>query len=296
MSSDEEAGADAPDAQLARALDRWKAPPAREEFRARLREQFLTAPFDARVEGDGLESEPKIHVEESLRPDFSFERRRAAAAAGPARRRWASLAALAAIAALALIVLRFPRASAWRVLPSSTFTKVMVDGRQFSSAQAADLAASLAAGTRVEVEGGSLELALDRRLALSLASGSSLQLASIPGRDVQAQFVLRQERGSLALATGPDFSGWQLSVQAAHTLVRVVGTQVVIDMIPGEGTCICCRRGVVEVWDAVHPAFAVPGGRMGFTFGDGSAPIQGELVDEHLAPMETLRRVWGPED
>jgi len=292
MSTDEPNFEPEPETGLSRALERWKATPAREEFRAKLREQFLAAPFEARVDGEGLESEPEIHVDEPLRPDFSFERRRAAARTG-GRRHWSGIAALAAIAALLLIVMRWPGANAWSVAPSSTFTQVLIDGREFRPAQGEQLSAALASGSRVEVEGGTLELAFGERLALGLAPGTSLRLSAWPARDAPAAFSLRQERGSLAIATGPRFAGCELRVQTPDALVHVLGTQFVIDVEPGAGTCVCCREGAVEVRAAGLPAFEVPGGRMGFVFEDGKDPIKGQGIEAHLAPIESLRRLWG---
>jgi ferric-dicitrate binding protein FerR (iron transport regulator) len=303
MSSDAEPRDPQLDPRLASALDGLPVPRAREEFRAKMRQDFLSAPFEALTEeeADDLDSEPEIHVDEPLRPDFSFERLRkpvaAVAAAAPSRRPWSVVAAVLTVAAAILILWLWPSENGWRVAPSSNFVKVRVDGDEFLPGAGARLAASLAVGSRIEVEGGSLQLVLDQRFALSLSAGAAMQLVAIPPPAVRDDVILRQELGSLAIATGPGFTGSTLRVITTEAIVNVTGTQFVVDVYPGMGTCVCCCEGSVEVnrqpgsAEAVA-ALLVPNGQMGFLYSDGRESSTGAVIQGHLTPIEALRQVW----
>ena len=267
-----------------------------------MRAEFLAAPFEERALSD---AEP-----EDLGPvpfvaprwgEGSDTAGREKERARPSRAPWMTLVAIAAIAAAALFVLRWPSAGGWRVAASSDFLLARVDGREFGPTETARLAAALASGSVVEVEGGALDLALDSRVALSLASGCTLTLVAIPDSEVLGDLWLDQQSGSLAVVTGPDFQGSSLRIQTADTEVRILGTQFSVDVIAGVGTCVCCSEGSVSVFDGPvtedpiaegRTEHTLPQGEMRFVFRDHRPMKTGPAMPEHLAPIESLRQVW----
>ncbi len=303
MNFDDELRDPAPDPALSGALQHWPRPQARPDFRERLRAEFLATPFEARapleVEPQDLGPAPEVAprwgeglpVAEILTPALS-----------PARRPWFTLVSIAAIAAAALFLFQWQSPTRWRVGSSSEFTLVRVDGQEFSPAQGARLAAALKPGSVIEVEGGALDLLLDTRVALSLAAGSALSLVAVPESEVLASIWLEQQRGSLAVVTGPGFVDANLRIQTPDSEVRVVGTRFAVDVIAGLGTCVCCDEGVVSVFDQPLTQDLVPEGtpehklsqgEMTFIFSDHRPREIGPAIAEHLAPIESLRQAWG---
>ncbi len=303
MNFDDELKDPQPDPALRKALQQWPRPQARPDFRERLRAEFLAAPFEARapdeVEAPDLGPAPEVAprwgeglpVAEILTPALS-----------PARKPWFTLVSIAAIAAAALFLFQWQSPTRWSVAASSEFTLARVDGQEFSPAQSLQLAAALEPGSVIEVEGGSLDLVLDTRLALSLAAGSTMSLVAVPEPEVLASIWLDQQRGSLAVATGPGFVDADLRIQSPDSEVRIVGTRFAVDVIAGLGTCVCCDEGVVSVFDQPVTQDLVPEGthehklaqgEMTFVFSDHRPRESGRAIAEHLAPIESLRQVWG---
>ncbi len=302
MNFDDELPDAQPDPALRKALQHWPRPEARSDFRERLRAEFLAAPFEARaseeVAAQDLGPAPQVAprwgeglpVPEILTPALS-----------PARRPWFTLVSIGAIAAAALFLFRWQSPTRWTVAASSEFTLARVDGKEFSPAQGEQLAAALKPGSVVEVEGGALDLLLDTRVALSLAAGSTLTLVAVPEPEVLASIWLDQQRGSLAVVTGPGFVDANLRILTPDGEVRVVGTRFAIEVIAGMGTCVCCAEGIVSVFDRplteglvpeAAPEHKLAGGEMIFVFSDHRPRESGPAIADHLAPLESLRQVW----
>ncbi len=288
-----------PEPDLRQALDHAASPRARGEFQAQLRARFLTTALPARtpsafIAQSGAERREPASAEPVRDGSVRSEPRE--------RRPWLTLVSLAAIAAVVLIIYRWPGQTGWRVAPSSDFLVARVDGTEYQLGDSARMAAAIGPGSFIEVEGGSLELVLDRRLAFSLASGAAVTLVSIPEPDVLAELLLEQSRGSLALLTGPEFAGSSLRIQTPDADVRVTGTEFSIDVISGAGTCVCCESGSVLLASDVKPTdpaaeIAEPqtigGGSRGFAPADGRPLQSGSAENDHLAPIQVLRQVWG---
>ncbi len=305
MSAAEEPRESEIDPALRRALENARQPAARAEFHERLRAEFLAAPFEARSPSDVEEQDPgpaPIVAPRWGGPSTSSGR--GAEIGERPRSSWRTIAAIAAIAAAILLVYRWPTTSGWRVAASSDFTLARVDGVEFSPSQSARLAAALVPGSLVEVEGGSLELVLDRRVAIGLSPASAVRLVIVPEPEVLDDILLSQERGSLAVVTGPQFSGSSLRVRTKDTEVRAIGTEFAVDVIPGEGTCVCCAEGSVQVFDRPGTddpdaegisSSTVPHGEAGLVSSKGLPTQHGRVVAAHLAPFGALRRIWASE-
>lgn len=282
-----------PDPQLRRALDAMDEPDARAAFRERLRERFLAEPFEEPGGDEALVLGPELQAPEPAR--LRGERRAEPAPSDGPRRPWATAVAIAAIAAAVLLLYRWPASSGWSVAPTSSYERVRIAGREFGPGDHARLAIELVPGVPIEVEGGTLDLVLDRRLALSAGPGSQWLLVQVPEPDVLAELLLRHERGSLALVTGPDFPGSRLVVQTALTEVRVVGTEFSIDVEGAKGTCVCCGAGTLEVTErreASPGQYAVHASEMLFVFADGQEAMRGPMVPAHAQSFPALRKSW----
>lgn len=302
---------------LRRALAADEAPKPDAASRARLRERFLAEPFsNADVDAvEGPDLGPPPVVEEPWRPARlshpGGEAPSTGSSEGPAPRsasagRLRTLAALLAIAAAVVLMFRWPDEHGWRVLPNSEFVLVKIDGKSFHAADAKRLAAELGRGSTIEVEGGVLGIVLDQRLALALGDGAKLTLTAMPERDVVLPFELDHARGSLAVATGPEFTGSSLEITTPDSRVRVVGTRFAVDIHGETGSCLCCEEGRVEVRDAppapvapeLEPAAndaaaegeaqGVEGGSMDFRYRDRRPPLTGAAMPEHLALLREL--------
>ena len=302
MSFEDELKDPKPDPELHNALQQWPRPQARPDFRERLRAEFLAAPFEARaaseVDAQDLGPAPEVAPRwgEGLPVAEIF-----APARSPTRRPWFTLVSVAAIAAAVLLLFQWQDPTGWRVGAASEFTLARVDGQEFSPAQSARLAAALKPGSVIEVEGGSLELLLDTRIALSLAAGSALTLMAVPEPEVLGSIWFEQQRGSLAVVTGPGFVDANLRIRTPDSEVRIVGTRFAVDVIAGMGTCVCCDEGSVSVFDQPLTQELVPEGtpehklsrgEMSFIFSDHRPTKIGSAMAEHLAPIESLRQVW----
>lgn len=302
MNSGEELRDPDPDPALRRALDQWPAPEAQATFRSRLRAEFLAAPFEAGRAGEVDEQD--LGPAPIVAPRWGEAAHSGGRSSEPGARPrpvWVKLATIAAIAAAALLIFRWPTSAGWRIAESSDFITARVDGVAFSANERERLASAIVPGSRLEVVGGSLEMTLDRRLALGLGPESVLRFELVPEPGVLDAILLQQERGSLAVVTGPDFSGSSLRVRTPDTEVRVVGTEFAVDVISAEGSCVCCAKGAVQVFDAAgaeDPALegvasgAVHSGEMGLVSNKHAPVKRGAAVEAHLAPLDALRRIW----
>lgn len=280
------------EAELAELLELAEPPAPREEFRAALRERFTGV---ARAEPWGRTTQPPHARDALLEEPIESE-------VGPPRgRRWLQLVSIVAAAAAVVLMFRWPSEELWRVGPASDFVRVRVAGESFAPGESERLAAALRPGAVIEVEGGVLELVLDRRAAFSFAAGSSAMLVEVPARRALGDIVVDQDRGSVAVVTGPEFEGLGLCVLTPFADVRVSGTEFAVDVFPGTGTCVCCTEGKVGVdphgRDRIDPSAAeaqwsVGGGDLGFISPEGKLAESGKAEADHVAPLASLRRAW----
>lgn len=219
------------------------------------------------------------------RPDPRFRRELRARFVGARqartpRRAWIA-GALAAAAGLALALAWWragASAPAWSVVASQG--DVTLDGRTLDAAE-------LSAGGRLRTgPSARLQLVLGRRVALGLGPDSEIVLPAPEAAD--GAWLLEARSGHLAVRTGPEFAGSQLTVRAPDADVAVVGTRFAVDVY-GEGTCVCCGAGRVDVRSRREGAAQMrvePGG-MAFAHAAGGFST-GEVLPDHAPALAAL--------
>ncbi len=220
------------------AFERWLAAqplaaPPRPEFRARLRQRFLSGawapPADEAAPGE-------------------------APARAPARvsRRRRLLAWTLAAAAIAAVTLYLPEPARWDVRVAGS-GPVRLAARDYLPDELRRLAVGLEGAGTLESLANEVTLVLgDGRVELRLLPGSTLALPRLP--DVEAGDRLEVEllSGEVYAKTGAGFPGQLLGVRTRHAEVGPLGT--VFGILIGEsGTCVCVARGEVGIASPLLP-------------------------------------------
>ncbi len=234
-------------------------PPVREEFRARLRAQF--------VSGD---------IPETAAP------RRAAVIPMPVR------AALALAAAVAGVFFVLGRAPEWQVMAVPPEGEVRVDGRAFPAADVAAWREALEPGARVAWSGsGPLSLALPKTLAVQLMPDAELTL---PAAALPKEEALRIDvaRGAMQVATGPAFAGRRLVVHTDPVDVEVTGTTFAVIRMP-DFACVCVLDGAVQLHTASGRQLPVEAGARSVVHDDGTVDSFGEVAADEIPVLERFR-------
>ena len=256
------------------------------------RDEFLDARLERALEALP-EERPGADFERELRARFVGTAarprapRRRAVRNVPARARRTTWIVLAIAAGLALalglqwrVAQRAPVA-AWRVLAqegSATFDERPLE------------ATRLVSGGRLRTgPGGGLTLVFGRHLALSLGPESELVLPAVESPHGPRNWLLEAADGHVALATGPDFAGSRLALNAPDAQVEVLGTRFAVDVY-GDGTCVCCSEGLVRVRSlrANDPDADVPAGGMAYAYSAGGLTT-GAVQSDHLALLQELQ-------
>lgn len=257
------------DPELERALELVRRPGARPEFRAALRERFLSG---AAASGPGA-------------PALAEPR---ASGRGPRRGRLVLLgAALATAAAIVLAVfLNRPRAAVWTVLDGSSANSILVDGRTIDASDHRAVAAALVSARELEVRGGALRLRVRDEALFELADGTRLSQMQFAAA---GPYHLRADHGSLAVATTPSFGQRGLRILTEDCDVTVTGTRFAVD-VDARGSCVCCLEGTLACTPAsTGTPGPVAAGRLCFSYRDGSKPEWAPAYAPHLRAVEQLR-------
>lgn len=234
-------------------------PPAREEFRARLRAEFVAG-----------------RIPESAAP------RRAVVIPMPLR------AALALAAAVAGVFLVLGRAPEWQVMAVPASGEVRVDGRPFPVADVAAWREALEPGARVAWSGGEpLSLALPKTLAVQLMPDAELTL---PAAGTSRTEALRIDvaRGAMQVATGPAFAGRRLVVHTDPVDVEVTGTTFAVIRMP-DFACVCVLEGSVRLHTADGGQLPVDAGSRRVVHDDGTVDSFGEVAADEIPVLERFR-------
>ncbi len=264
-----------PDEQLdpatAKRVDAEARPRARAEFAARLREQFVAGSIKELPVGPPRAERPHIGSPRSSSP-------------------FARFAWLAAAAAMIVIGVFLQKAGAPRAVFESlanAASDARVDGAALEVGE-------LREGSRVETGEHALDLRVAGAVVIEIGAHSKVRferIASSPGGD----FAFAIESGALRVVTGPDFAPSHLVVRAPDADVSIVGTEFGVDVIDGQGTCVCCTRGEVDV-RATHRSnelARIAADQRSFCSVEPAAPpALGAPVDAHVAPVVALRRFW----
>lgn len=249
-----------PDEQRAReAVRALPEPAAREEFRARLKAEFVGG-----------------RIPERTAP------RRGVVIPLPVR------AALALAAAVAGVFLVLGRAPQWEVVGAPGAGEVRVDGRSFAAADAAAWRRALGPGARVGWSGsGPLTLALAKTLAVQLMPDAEVTL---PAASAAKDGALRLdvERGAMQAATGPGFTGRRLVVHTVPVDVEVTGTTFAVIRMP-EFACVCVLDGTVHLHTAAGGEMPVEEGARRVVHDDGTVDSFGEVAADEVPVLERFR-------
>lgn len=192
------------------------SPPPREDFRAHLRERFVSGDF--------------------------------APASSKTRFVWRWMTPLAAAAVLLLMLSIFPRSSAnWELVEVGPGTaSVRLDGRSYPCDDLDPIQAALHPGCRVQVpaagslevrDAGQLVLQLNGQLEMTLPSQRPLWMGTTYESELRGD-------GRLRVTTGEKFRGRRYRIRAGDVDLTVTGTTFTVIQSAAE-TCICVLEGEV---------------------------------------------------
>lgn len=255
-----------PDPELERRLSAVQRIPARPEFREALKQRFVAGRL-GEVSRGGVRWRPRIV--------------------------WLLLAA--AVVALVIIwssqlgprsefsanSLRLLEPSGGRARIGST--EVVLDEHALRSIEA---------GARVETGAEPLVLRLDSRAVIEIGRDSALNFNALGAPETDGEIVLELGAGAVRILTSADFLPSRMTVRAPGAELRVAGTELGIDVLGSMGTCVCCTRGVVEVWSQREPEHVhrLEANGMALFPPGGDPPMFGSLKPDHAAPIVGLRR------
>jgi hypothetical protein len=246
-----------------------QTPAAEEEFRARLKRQFVSGQFEtARTPVVGLEP-----------------RRRPRWIAAPAVR-WAAVAAAMAVVIAGGYALN--RGPQWEMIGASGAGVAVVDGLPVPMSHVDDLRRRVKSGVRLRIPAGSqLLLALPGQLALQIAPATDVTVPAPPGRWFGRETHAEVRSGVLRITTGKGFEGARLMVTTPEARVSVTGTTLAVICEP-EGTCVCVHEGTVEVGRQEGAMTPVKQGRRRFVYNDGRDPAEGPMREVESVELGSL--------
>lgn len=233
------------------------------EFRARLRDQFVTGrlevvPFPVRL---------------------------------PWHRRPMTHWTLAAAAAVALVAgtLFFNQGAAWRVVAAHGEGTAIVDGRPVALSSRSDFRALFRPGTRIVMpEGVDVALRSGDAMLAEIAPGSDITVPSLPGRWFMRTGIGEVRSGELRLTTGAGFRGATLALATPDAHVMVTGTTLAVICEP-TGTCVCVLEGAAHVGPDARSMEMVTAGTRGYVFADGRKMEHAQIRPEEMPLLGALR-------
>lgn len=233
-------------------------PEADPEFRARLKQAFVSGRIAPAAPAVGRPAMP-------ARPDTSAP--------------WEGLPwmrvglALASAAVMFFVVVGLNHGPQWQVRSISGEGVAVIDGRPVALDHHDEIARMIRPGSRVRVpDGADIVLASAGCMALDLTSGTDAVVPASPGRWFGRSVSTEVQSGTLRITTGARFHGAHLSVQTPAADVRVVGTTLAV-ICESEGTCVCVLEGSVEVGArGGGPRVEVPHGERRYVYLDERPP------------------------
>jgi len=279
------------DPKLEEALAAWSVPPARAEFKQRLREQF--------VHGAGLSVAPPVaHAPEPAQPARAQRRPRRAPTSTASSRRWGSLVGIAAVLAIVFGVrwLNPPVESEWVVY--STTGHVLDGDREVPLSDTSAVVELLLSGRVLRTTSDPLRIAHGDRYFLEVAPESTVSLTTVAAA-VGPQLTLAPTAGAVHVATGSGFPARGMMVDTADVDILVTGTIFGIDVYD-MGTCVCCMEGSLSLPEIVEDGEPCRVGADGAWFQWRDAERGGHHMDmpaDHHEDLDTfaatVERLWG---
>jgi hypothetical protein len=199
------------------------AQPARTEFRAELRQQFLTGDFPQGQSFDSGEPEPAGKLLRFLLP-------------------------VAAVAAILLVTFLAPGLFGERVWHAQVLGEgsVEVAGLSLGSHEEARIGVEATLGGPIVVGDSKLRLELADHLVLEIQPETTLTLNALPDTGSGERLVVRIDRGEAYLKTLDEGLDFPVLFTTEEAWVTVVGTTLGV-MAGEEGTCVCVSEGEVDV-------------------------------------------------
>ena len=249
--------------RVKRALQAAPCPQADAEFRARLREDFVSGAIEVRG--------TREKRERARRRVVAFPR-----GARPSRTGMWAGAAVAAAAALVLIVGYMNQGHRWWVTGARGEGTAMIDGAPVSMADREALDRAIKPGAEVLLPpGAEIDLCSNGVLAMQLTDEASLTIPPPPHRWFNRRSEMHIRMGEVRFATGVRFPGAHLQIHTNEAAVEIVGTTFAV-IAQKNGTCVCVLEGVAKVGRVLNQRGTdmqpVPGGHLRFVYRDEQRP------------------------
>lgn len=252
-------------------------PQADPEFRARLRQSFLSG----HIQGGGARSAAAPRGARPARPDIR------APWQGLPWLRWGL--AFASAVVMFFVVVALNQGPAWEVRAISGQGVAVIDGRPVPLDHEDEIARMVRPGSRVRVpDGANITLASAGSMAFEMTAGTDAVVPATPGRWFGRSVHSEVRSGIVRVTTGDRFHGARLTVQTPAADVRVVGTTLAVICEP-EGTCVCVLEGAVEVGRRGGPLEQVPEGRRRYVYIDEREPYFDAMLAREATMLAEFR-------
>lgn len=255
-------------------------PPPAPEFRAALKQAFVTGEFAVPA------AAPAGRPEQAERPRTFLGLR-------PATWRWAL--APAAMAAVSLVLVLADRGPAWRLARTTGTGVAVIDDWPVPINHREELRFRLRPGARIRMPetDGTIEIASRGALAIELLPGADVVLPQPPGRWFQRGTRAELRRGHVRVTSGSRFRGGRLEIVTPEVEVEMTGTSFAVICEP-TGTCVCVHEGRVRVGPPGGERVEVAAGERRFVFNDGRPPEHAGIRPGEPPALESLRRRNAP--
>lgn len=253
-----------PDEERAtRAIREAPVPSADADFRARLREDFVSGAIEVRG--------TREKRERARRPVVRFPATGRRGRAGM----WIA-ASLAVAASLAIVAGFFNQGHRWWVAGARGEGVAMIDGRPVPMSNRDALDRALVPGAQVILPAGAeIDLCSDGLLGMQLTDEADVTLPKPPNRWFDRNAEMHVRKGEVRFATGIQFPGARLRIHTPEAAVEIAGTTFAV-IAQTNGTCVCVLDGVAKVGRLVNEASAdmrpVSEGQLRFVYRDASTP------------------------
>ena len=287
--------------QIETSLQNLRYPAARAEFKADVRAAFLA---DAQATGP---ADDQADLLQPAAPSLSGARVRR----GPRPTRslstgpfsWQVSAGLLAVAAAVVLMLWIPEGTPEAPAPIGTPTWSLARGEAIEindelvpASDSEWLSRALTEARTVSTqEGQTATLRLRDEVRFGLESASSLTLPiDVTGADPAEDLAFSLTSGTVHLMTRDGYAGAAIVVETPHAKVRIRASVLSVDVLDGEGSCICVSDGEaeVEILTGDQPKVTVKAGNTCFVFESNGSKMEGVskglVKDGHLEPLEAF--------
>ncbi|MGE5176196.1 MAG: FecR domain-containing protein [Hyphomicrobiales bacterium] len=252
------------EARVARLLHEAPEPGADPEYRARLREDFVTGAIEVRGTREARER--------ARRPVVRFP-----GGSPKVRTGFWIAAAVATAAALAIVVGTLNQGPRWWIAGVRGEGQAMIDGRPIALSDREALDRAIKPGVEIELPAGAgIDLCSNGVLGMQLTERARITIPPPPHRWFGRSTEMHIRGGEVRFATGVDFHGAHLKIHTREAAVEVVGTTFAV-ITQSNGTCVCVLDGVAKVGRLVdekgQDMVPVPGGRLRFVYADEKKPM-----------------------